>query len=122
MTEAAPVEQLVNNDVEMANRREGESLSEFLDAVREMSLDGSINDFQLSIREAKTKAIMTASEKMASMKGPFWTRAEKMTECLNQTPFSRQEQLFCVLAAYGQQVQTALRNQWPQLVTSDHSW
>ena len=87
-----------------------------------MSLDGSINDFGLSIREAKSKAIMSASEKMAGMKGSFWAKAEKMAEALNQTPFSHQEQLFCILAAYGQQVQTALRGQWPQLTGRDHNW
>ena len=104
MTEAAPAVQVVANDIEMANRREGENLRDFLESVREMSLDGSINDFRLTIRDAKAKAILSASEKMAGMKGTFWSKAEKMTECLNQVPFSHQEQIFCVLAAYGQQV------------------
>ena len=91
MTEAAPAAPVMANEVEMATRREGEDLREFLEAVREMSLDGSINDFGLSIREAKSKAIMSASEKMACMKGSFWAKAEKMAEALNQTPFSHQE-------------------------------
>ena len=80
MTEAAaPAVQVMANDIEMANRREGEDLSDFLNSVREMNLDGSINDFQLTIRDAKAKAIMSASEKMAGMKGGFWAKAEKMT-------------------------------------------